>query len=280
MVPFRFRLLILLIVLFSSAAVSLNGQEEPRLDEAQMKEFLSNAKVIASKHTSKGITSPFRLTLSDGTITHDAAFQAIDERMAKKEFADHTTEINFVDSYKYDIAAYELARLVGLGDMMPVTVERKWEGKTGAISWWLPVQMDEATRIARRLVPPDPEAWNKQMYKKRIFAELVYDTDPNLTNVLISADWHMWMIDFSRAFRLYKQIRLPENITASKCPRQLLEKLRALNREEFAQKVGKILTKAEINCVMGRRDRIVKIFDGLVAKNGESEVLYDDPSVK
>ena len=40
------------------------------------------------------------------------------------------TELNFVDSYKYNIAAYQLAELLGLDDMVPVYVERKWKGDT------------------------------------------------------------------------------------------------------------------------------------------------------
>ncbi len=278
--PCRFRFVVPLLVVWLSSAVCLFAQGEPDLTEAQMREFLLNAKVIASKNTAKGITSPFRLTLTDGNLTHDAAFQSIDERLERKEFANRTFELNFRDSYKYDVAAFELAKLLGLGDMMPVTVERKWEGKAGALSWWLPVKMDEATRLSQKLTPPNPDAWNKQMYKKRIFAELVYDTDPNLTNVLISADWHLWMIDFSRAFRLYKQLRNPRDINESMCARQLLENLRKLDREEFTQKTKGLLSKAEIDGVMARRDRIVKMYDELIAKKGESAVLYDDPSVK
>ena len=30
--------------------------------------------------------------------------------------------------------------------MLPVTVERKWGGNWGALSWWLPVKMDEVQR--------------------------------------------------------------------------------------------------------------------------------------
>jgi hypothetical protein len=48
------------------------------------------------------------------------------------------TELNFVDSYKFNIAAYQLAELLGLNDMLPVYVERKWHGDTGSLSWWLP----------------------------------------------------------------------------------------------------------------------------------------------
>jgi hypothetical protein len=241
-----------------------------------MREFLLKANVVASKNTQKGITAPYQLTLSDGKITHLAAFQAIDEYKNKMEFFDGTTELNFRDSYKYDIAAFELAKLLGLGDMMPVTVERKWNGKTGAISWWLPAKMDEDARQKRRIEPPDVDAYNRQMFKKRIFAELAFDTDQNLTNVLISEDWHLWMIDFSRAFRLHKEVKNPKNITESKCERNLLERLRNLDRTELTQKTNKYLTRSEIDAVMARQDKIVKTYGDLVAKKGENEVLYSD----
>ncbi len=273
----RFRLLLLPLTIWIASVIGLPAQEEPKLSEEQIKEFLLKAKVIKYKNTAKGITSPFQLTLTDGTITHDAAFQKINEYKSVQEFPDGHREMNFRDSYKYDIAAYELAKLLGLGDMMPVTVERKWRGDTGAFSWWLPVKMDEATRLKKNITPPDVDAWNKQMYKKRIFAELAYDTDPNLTNVLIGPDWQMWFIDFTRAFRTFKELRDARNVTESKCERHLLENLRKLDRNELALKTKGYLSKDEVDAVMARRDKIVKIYEDLVAKKGESEVLYDDP---
>ena len=44
-----------------------------------MKQFLLNARVVNSRQSSKGITNPWRLTLSDGTVTHEASFQSVDE---------------------------------------------------------------------------------------------------------------------------------------------------------------------------------------------------------
>src|SRR5205823_9108727 len=102
---------------------------QSELNEGQQKDFLLKAKIVKSKHTSKGITDPWRLTLSDGTVTHEAVFQSVDVHKPTMQFADGTTEINFVDSYKYNIAAYELAELLGMGDMLPVHVERKWNGQ-------------------------------------------------------------------------------------------------------------------------------------------------------
>ncbi len=280
MYQFRFHLSALLVAGLVVASPILRAQEEPKLSEEEMKEFLLHAKIVKAKSTPKGITSPLRLTLTDGKITHDAGFQRVDEYKARQEFPDGHSELNFVDSYRYDIAAYELAKLLGLGDMMPVTVERKYNGSSGAISWWLPAKMDEVTRYTKKIVPPDIEAWNKQMYKKRIFAQLVYDTDPNLTNVLISADWHLWMIDFTRAFRLDKDLLSVKNLEDTMVERRLLEKLRKLDRDELTRETKGYLTKPEIDGVMSRRDKIVKFYENLIAKNGEKSVIYDDPVVK
>jgi hypothetical protein len=188
------------------------------------------------------------------------------------QFANGTVELNFVDSYKYNVAAYIVAELVGMDDMVPVYVERKWKGQTGSISWWLPVKMDEADRIKQKVSAPDTDAWNKQMYKIRVFDELVYDNDPNLTNVLITEDWKIWRVDFSRSFRLFKDVKDPKNLV--RCDRRLLEKLKALNEAELKQKTKNYLTDPEVQAVMARRDKIVAYFQKLVAEKGENEVLY------
>jgi len=242
------------------------------LTKDQMKQFLASAKVVASKHTKKGVTDPWRLTLSDGSTTHEGIFQAIDVHKATMQFADGTTEINFVDSYKYNVAAYQISELVGVDDMIPVYVERKWNGQVGSISWLVPVKFDESDRLKQKISAPDTDAWNKQMYRVRVFDELVYDNDPNLTNVLIGEDWKIWRVDFSRAFRLSKDVKSTNNLV--KCDRQLLDKLKALTEAEVLQKTKNTLTKAEVQAVMARRDKIVAYFQKLVAQKGESEVLY------
>lgn len=253
-------------------ATSARAVQEPQLTEDEMRQFLLTAKVINDKGESKGVTGVRRLTLSDGKTTHEASFQVIDEFKAQYKGRDGTVELNFRDSYKYDIAAYELAKLLGLGDMMPVTVARKWGGHEGALSWWLSVQMDELERIKRKIEPPDVEAWNRQMYKMRVFAQLVYDTDRNLGNVLISPEWHLWMIDFSRAFRLYHELKNAKDLV--KCDRQLLQNLRLLDEKELTAQTKAYLTKPEIQGVMARRDKIVQYFEQLIVQKGEQAVLY------
>lgn len=263
-----------LVVVVAGVIFSLGARagDDAPLSKEQIKHFLQTAEIIKSKQSSKGVTHPWRLTLSDGTLTHDASFQPVDEHKAEMKLESGKVELGFVDSYKYNIAAYRLAELVGFDDMVPVYVERKWQGKTGSLSWWLPVKMDDAERAQKKIEPPDPDKWNRQMFRIRVFDELVYDSDPNLTNVLIGEDWTVWRVDFSRAFRRNKELRAPKDLV--KCDRQLLERLKALNARELAEKTKDYLTKDEVNGVMARRDKIVATFQAMIAQKGEKEILY------
>lgn len=256
----------------AQAPIPSSQRNEPNLTEEQEREFLLTAKVVASKQLGKGITHPWRLTLSNGTLTHDAAFQSIDDHKPSMQLSDGSTQLNFVDSYHYDIAGYELARLIGMSNMIPVYVERTWQGKQGALSWWIPWKWDEEMRLKQKLPPPDQDAWNKQMYKVRVFDQLVYDTDPNLTNVLITEDWKLWRIDFTRAFRLNRDLQSDKDLVM--CDRQLLQKLRDLKGDELLEKTKPHLTKPLVEAVMARRDKILAHFQQLVTQKGEGAVLY------
>ena len=267
----RWRGLILTVVACLACRLFVVASDEPTLTKDQIKQFLLTAKVVKSVQSTKGITNPWRLTLTDGTVTHDASFQKVDEHRPTMELASGT-ELNFADSYKYNIAAYALAELIGMDDMLPVYVERKWQNDKGSLSWWLPVKMDEVERHKQKLTPPDPDAWNNQMYKIRVFDQLVYDSDANLTNVLIGENWQIWRVDFSRAFRIQGNLRNPGDL--GRCDRHLLEKLKALDGNELAQKTKNYLTKSEVKAVMQRRDKIVAQFQKLIAEKGENEVLY------
>ena len=266
------RFAILSVFLLNVLAVPSFAQEEPRLTTEQKREFLLNAKVMRARQTSTGITRPYRLTMTDGTITHDAHFQSIDEQRNYKKFGNGTVEINFRDSYRYNIAAYELSTLLGLEEMIPVTVPRKWNGISGSLSWWLPVQMDAVKRYEEKIPPPDVEAWNESMHKIRTFSELIYDTDRNLQNILIGNDWEVYMIDFTRAFRLYHDLKSPENL--ERCSKNLLQRLRELDAGEVEAKLGEYLSKPEIQGVMKRRDKIVTYFEKLIEEKGEYAVIF------
>ncbi len=237
-----------------------------------MRDFLATAKILKGKQTPRGVTAPSRVTLSDGTLTHDAAFSSVDEHRSIERLASGKVEFDFVDSYKYTLAAYRVAELVGLVHMMPVHVERVWRGDKGALSWWIDAVMDEGERLKNKVQAPRPEEWNQQMYRMRVFAQLVADSDRNVGNVLIDAEWKAWMIDFTRAFRRSKTVLASADLT--KCDRGLLEKIRLLTADRVAAATKPYLGPIEIDALMARRDQIVSIFEKLIAEKGESQVLY------
>ena len=269
-----------LLVLLASPPLAYAQTTAPtpaaELSVERIRDFLKTAKVIRTRGTPKGVTAPKRLTLSDGNIEHDAVFQAIDDRKMVEHLGggarQQTTELNFVDSYKYNIAAYELATLLGLDHMMPVYVERRWNGQVGSISWYVPTLMDESERLKKKLQPPKPTDWNNQMYRMRVFSALVRDTDRNLTNVLITHQWKVMMIDFSRAFRLQPELLHVKDL--QKIDRQLLATLERVSTGDMKAAVKDYLTKSELEAVVKRRDLLVAHFKKLVADLGEEKVLY------
>ena len=271
--PNRGSLAALAAVLVCSLAAA--AQEPMRLlTKEQMRDFLLNAKILKGKDIGKGVTRPQRLTLSDGTFTHDAAFSTVDERQGTMRFASGKMELNFVDSYTYTVAAYQLAELLEIDDMMPVTVERTWKGQKGSLVWWVDDKlMDEGDRLKNKVTPPNPEHWNQQMYRMRVFAQLVHDTDRNVGNVVISKDWKLWMIDFTRAFRLMDKLAAPGDLT--KIDRTLFAKLRTLTPETILAKTKPFLTPSEVKPLLARRDLIIAHFEKLIGERGEDRVVYD-----
>ena len=115
------------------------------LSNQAKEEFLRTAVVAKASAAGKGITGSWRVSLEGSGMTHAASFQSVDERAFVKDLGHGVKELHFVDSYRYNIAAYRLANLLGLDDLVPVSVERKWRGKLGAMTWWVDdVMMDEA----------------------------------------------------------------------------------------------------------------------------------------
>lgn len=246
----------------------------PSLSDKQKEQFLLHAKVIGTTEIPVGVTAPRRLTLSDGTLTHDAQFQKVN--VTKAQFrSSHGVELNFRDYYAYNIAAYRLDRLLNL-NMVPVTVKRKIGRDSGAVSWWIDdVRMMEQQRQRQKKEPPDVANWNDQLHQAQVFNQLVCNTDSNRTNLLITGDWKLWSIDFTRAFRRYKKLTNPEILTG--IDRRVYNGLQGLNEEILKAEVGGYVSKSEIRALLARRDLILKHFDELIATRGEAAIICDKP---
>ena len=251
-----------------TAAVSA-AKTVPVLSDAEKEQFLLKAKVGKTKAASKGVTGSLQATLSDGKITHYAHIQMIDEHLQQFSGSNGGVEFNFRDSWTFNLAGYKIDRLIGL-NLVPVSVARRHDYHEAAFTWWLDdVMMDEQERLRRKgkpelnlpFEPPDIELWNQQMQVVRLFDQLIANVDRNLGNLVITNDWRLWPIDHTRAFRTNRELKTPANVT--RVDRNLLERMKALDKETLRRETGKYLTTFEIDALLARRDAIVKRIEEL-----------------
>ncbi len=270
----RFRLSLFVVAYVFAAPAQLLGQgvDVSTLTREEQEEFLRTAEILSTEQIGIGVTLAQRATLSTGTLTHDAQIQCVD--VLKAEFRlNRRPEYNFRDSYKFNTAAYLLDKLLGL-NMIPVSVERPVKGKSCAVTWWVDdVIMDEKTRRDENARAPDPRDWALQRSIVNVFDQLISNTDRNEQNLLISKDWKLWMIDHTRAFRTFDQLRNPTILEW--CDRVLLDRLRALDEDTLLAALGGSLTRWEIQGLAARARLIVKHFDDRSAERGEGAVLFD-----
>jgi hypothetical protein len=162
--------------------------------------------------------------------------------------------------------------LLGLNDI-PVSVERRVEGKQAAVTWWVDdVAMDEGARRKKETNAQMSSKTAGQVHIMRVFDELISNNDRNAGNLLWDRNGDMWMIDHTRAFRLNTKLKAPKLL--ERVERGLLGKMRGLTPETVKGEVGNSLNKGEIEALLARRDEIVKFFEGLIAQRGEVRVLY------
>jgi len=249
---------------------------QPRTPAAQ-EAFLEKADVVGAKQLGKGVTKPWRLTLRDGEFVQDAAFQDVDKAKDEVRFRSGRSERDFRDFYGYNIAAYRLARLLGYDDLVPVSIERVWKGRRGAVTWWVDKKWDEDERVKEGAQPPDVAAWERQLYRARAFTALVADSDRNLGNQLVTADFHLWLIDFTRAFRHTMDLKAPTLLR--RIDRRFYDRLKALRDEDVQASLSPWLDPQAIKALLARRDAMIEHFAVLADQRSEqSAVFYEsDP---
>jgi hypothetical protein len=274
--PFRRAPLVVAGFSLIAASLAFAGQDKavvgPHLTPAEMESFLLKARIVDVRGAGAGVTGSQRVKLTDGKITHDAHVQTVD--IAKPLFsAGEHSEVNFKDTYRFNIAGYRLARLLGI-DTVPMSVERTVNGKAAAVTWWVDdVQMNEKERLAKKAMGPNPLRTSNQLQLMHIWDELIQNRDRNAGNIIWTSDWTMWLIDHTRAFRLGKDLMKPEDLT--RIDRGLLARLKALNDKSVENAVGDSLLRGERAAILERRDRIVKILEERSARLGENVVVFD-----
>jgi hypothetical protein len=265
----------LLSAALCALALAATGPAPLRADTApiqgpELEAFLRRAIVSDMRPIPRGVTKPRRVTLTLDGIRRDAAWRVInDSRAGMTTLGRGERELDFEDTWRTDCAAYELDKLLGLG-MVPATVERIISGERGSLTLWIEEAVTEQERRERNLLPPDPEAWSRQVFKMRMFDNLIHNIDRNLGNSLITADWQLRLIDHSRSFRKATSLREPDQL--ARFSRSMLEAMERLEKATLRERLGRYITVFQIDALLERRDRLVALARKVAAERGD--VVY------
>jgi hypothetical protein len=271
----RLTCLIAFMLVVPAATTNARGQSRASLVEsrAAVEAFLSTASVVGNAGLPPNAATAWRVTLADGTRTHDAGVETADG-------SDPTRR-----NYKFNVAAYELSKLLGLNLVVP-SIERVMSGRPASVTWWMDdFAMNELERRRKKIEPPDPERWHRQVQMVRAFDELIANTyrDPAPAlylntvwdNLLITKDWSVWITDHTGAFRTRGSLQDPESLV--RCERLLLGRLRALDAATLQRTLGTYLSPQQLDALNVRRGLLAKHFDEQIARHGDAAVLYDLP---
>lgn len=271
-VVFKWTIALSLALAFALGGVARRAEAQQQIIQGpDLEQFLTKARITSLKNVGQGVTLPQKATLEMDGATGAGLFKIIDEKKSGATTMSRGVEIEFQDSWRTEIAAYELDKILGLG-MVPATVDRVFDGKHGSLQFWVISKMPEAERVKKKIEPPNAKAWNEQMFKVKLFDNLIYNTDRHLNNLLITEDFRILLIDHSRSFRPFDQLKEPKQLT--RFSKSLLSKLEELNEPALKDRLGKYLSQYQIRAILKRRDAILALSKKLVTEKGEAAVLY------
>jgi hypothetical protein len=226
---------------------------------AEYEAFLKEADIVRMEPLAQGVTKPRRAWFAPDGLAARAIIKSI--KPGRHD--------GYFDSYKSEVAAYELDRLLGL-DMVPPTVERRLEGEKVSAQLWV----ERCARLSDKkdgASAPDINAWNRQVYRHRVFDNLIANLDRNAGNILIDPAWNIILIDHSRAFDATTG-RMP--FTLTRIDRELYGRLKALDKAMLTARVRPWI-EFNVDFLLRRRDHIVRDFERLVKAYGEAAVFID-----
>ncbi len=225
------------------------GQEE------RIEEHLKNAAITRIEDIGTGVTRPRRAYLSPSEPAASVAWKVLPPGRRN----------GYWESYKSEIAAYELDRLLNMR-MVPPVVERRIGDETGAAVMWVS-GMKSVKELGGKV--PGGADWGKPIRQMQMFDNLIRNIDRNAGNILIGRPGDLILIDHSRAFTTDKKLQNKvERVDA-----ELWERMQSLTSENLMRALGGWLDNEAITAIIARRDKMAVEVDKQIKKKGRALVL-------
>ena len=238
-----------------------------------IEELLKTAKIIRYEDIGEGVTKPYHLFLSKEDRDIEGCWKN-----------PKGTQSGHLEGWQYEIAAYEMDKLLDLR-MVPPTVERVFSGKKGSLQFWLQGGMNDLVRQEQNInIPKEHQnRWIKRKYLARAFDCLIANEDRTQQNIRYTDDWRTILIDHSRSFRssgkFTKQLMYGRNgIKGVKLirqlPREFVAKIRDLDFEKIKNALGPLLKDKEIKAILKRKELLLKDIEEMIKEIGEHNFYY------
>jgi hypothetical protein len=221
---------------------------------AEFEEYLRTAEIDHFDDIALGVTHPKRAFFKPGGLVAAAAWKVLPPGRPS----------GYWESYKSEIAAYELDKLLGIV-MVPPAVEKRWKGQTAAAILWLTPIHPWKEMEAR----PKPAKWVRQVARMKMFDNFICNKDRNAGNLMVDDDWNLFLIDHSRAFITDKDLAVKlEHVDP-----EMWNKILALDEPTLTTAIGKWVEGGVVRSMLARREKMKIAIDKLVAANGEAAVF-------
>jgi hypothetical protein len=220
---------------------------------AEFEAYIRDTPIDHFEEVPIGVTHPKRAYFKPGGLVGSVAWKILPPGRPA----------GYWESYKSEIAAYELDKLLDMG-MVPVAVEKKWNHETAAAILWLsPIHPWKEMEPKAK-----PAKWVRQVSRMKMFDNFICNKDRNAGNLLVDDDWNLYLIDHSRAFVTDKDMA----VKMQSIDREFWQRIQELDEAKLTAALGTWVDKANIRAMLARRDRMKIEIEKLVAASGEANV--------
>lgn len=236
-------------------------QAQERIDHKEMEAYLKAAKVTSVRISPTGRSRPWIITLDDGKMKRRGFFKHVNRPRP-----------NILPScYKYELAAYELDKLLNFNRVPPV-VQREINETKGSLQEFLENCISLSTQKRQKIEPLDIRSFEYALEDINVFEKLSYNERNDEDIYIHKETWKVFRVDFSEAFAPFSGPISESPI--KKCSKKLYQNLLKLNNDQVTESLMPYLNEEEIKALLERRIHIIQTIKELIKEKGEESVLF------